>query len=388
MKSKTLVTGIMFSCSSLSTISFEYSVDGNEYLTAGTPTSDEWATANETWSSSDYYVSFYNYIEARYLRINFDLSSSSWYKTVNEIDVYQIESEEPTLYALCGSDNVLTGSVAHTPSGSFNGVNAAFDVYTTVFSASGYTVTASVDNSLIDAYNSASGTSYKAIDEALVKIANNPGTIEANANKTTSQFAVSLEGDLSELTDKSGYLIPVTFSASGAITSSSRGVVYVIVTPVEELFRSNFTLADIEGSLVEDRSGWTIEGESDLYNESYDHTSLLDGDGNTYVRTWGGPVIFKIDFGKTLDVTAVSLLPRQDYDWYKNYHPHTILIEYSENGETYSELGAATSGSGQIVTLDGAAHAALYGSQKIRYIRITASYNSNMGTAEFNVYSK
>lgn len=388
MKSKTLVTGIMFSCSSLSTISFEYSVDGNEYLTAGTPTSDEWATANESWSRTDYYVSFYNYIEARYLRINFDLSSSSWYKTVNEIDVYQIESEEPTLYALCGSDNVLTGSVAHTPSGSFNGVNAAFDVYTTVFSASGYTVTASVDNSLIDAYNSAHGTSYKAIDEALVKIANNPGTIEANANKTTSQFAVSLEGNLSELTDKSGYLIPVTFSASGAITSSSRGVVYVIVTPVEELFRSNFTLADIEGSLVEDRSGWTIEGESDLYTESDRHESLLDGDGNTYVRTWGGPVIFKIDFGKTLDVTAVSLLPRQDYDWYKNYHPHTILIEYSENGETYSELGAATSGSGQIVTLDGAAYAALYGSQKIRYIRITASYNSNMGTAEFNVYSK
>lgn len=388
MKSKTLVTGIMFSCSSLSTISFEYSVDGNEYLTAGTPTSDEWATANESWSRTDYYVSFYNYIEARYLRINFDLSSSSWYKTVNEIDVYQIESEEPTLYALCGSDNVLTGSVAHTPSGSFNGVNAAFDVYTTVFSASGYTVTASVDNSLIDAYNSANGTSYKAIDEALVKIANNPGTIEANANKTTSQFAVSLEGDLSELTNKSGYLIPVTFSASGAITSSSRGVVYVIVTPVEELFRSNFTLADIEGSLVEDRSGWTIEGESDLYTESDRHESLLDGDGNTYVRTWGGPVIFKIDFGKTLDVTAVSLLPRQDYDWYKNYHPHTILIEYSENGETYSELGAATSGSGQIVTLDGAAYAALYGSQKIRYIRITASYNSNMGTAEFNVYSK
>lgn len=384
MKETQLVTGLCVgSWNANIPISIEYSLDGETYSQAGTPMSGEYVTDN-----SQTYVAFYDYFEARYLRINFDLSSSSWYKTVNEIDVYQIESEKPTLYALCGSDNVLTGKVAHTPSGSFNGVNAAFDVYTTVFSASGYTVTASVDNSLIDAYNSANGTSYKAIDEALVKIANNPGTIEANANKTTSQFAVSLEGDLSELTDKSGYLIPVTFSASGAITSSSRGVVYVIVTPVEELFRSNFTLADIEGSLVEDRSGWTIEGESDLYNESYDHTSLLVGDGNTYVRTWGGPVVFKIDFGEVLDVTAVSLLPRQDNNWYKNYHPHTILIEYSENGETYSELGAATSGSGQIVTLDGAAYAALYGSQKIRYIRITASYTSNMGTAEFNVYSK
>lgn len=388
MKAKTLVTGIMFSCSSLANISFEYSVDGSEYLTAGTPSSDEWATANATWSSTDYYVAFYNYIEARYLRISFDLSSSSWYKTVGEIDVYQIESEEPTLYALCGNDNVLTGTVSHTPSGSYNGVNAAFDIYTTVYSASGYTVTATVDNSLIDAYNRANGTSYKAIDEALVKFANNPATIASNANKTTEQLKVSLEGDLSGLTDENGYLIPVTFSASGAVTSSSRGVVYVVVTPVEELFRKNFTLADIEGSLVEDRSGWTIEGESDLYTESYDHTSLLDGDGNTYVRTWGGPVIFTVDFGKDLDVTAVSLLPRQDNDWYKNYHPYSIQIEYSEDGETYTELGAATSGNGEIVTLDGAAFAALYGSQKMRYIRITASYNSNMGTAEFNVYSK
>ena len=43
---------------------------------------------------------------------------------------------------------------------------------------------------------------------------------------------------------------------------------------------------------------------------------------------------------------------------------------------------------GEIVSFNGAAFAALYGSQKMRYIRITASYNSNMGTAEFNVYSK
>ena len=388
MKAKTLVTGIMFSCSSLSTISFEYSLDGNEYLTAGTPAGNEWATGNATWSSTDYYISFYNYIEARYLRISFDLSASSWYKTVNEIDVYQIESEEPTLYALCGTDNTLTGSIAHTPSGSFNGVNAAFDVYTTVFSASGYTVTASVDNSLIDAYNSANGTSYKSIDESLIKIANNPATIEANANKTTEQLKVSLEGDLSTLTDKSGYLIPVTFSANGAVTSSSRGVVYIIVTPVEELFRKNLAFEDIGGSLVEDRSGWTIEGESDLYTESYQHESLLDGDGNTYVRTWGGPVVFKIDFGKELDVTAVSLLPRQDNPWYASYHPYSIQIEYSEDGNIYTELGTAMQANGEIVSFNGAAFAALYGSQKMRYIRITASYNSNMGTAEFNVYSK
>ena len=379
MKETQMVTGLCLgSWNTNIPISIEYSLDGKNYSQAGTPVSGEYVSAN-----SQTYVAFYDYVEARYLRLTPTSEIS-----LAEVNIYKIESEEPTLYALCGTDNTLTGSIAHTPSGSFNGVNAAFDVYTTVFSASGYTVTASVDNSLIDAYNSANGTSYKSIDESLIKIANNPATIEANANKTTEQLKVSLEGDLSTLTDKSGYLIPVTFSANGAVTSSSRGVVYIIVTPVEELFRKNFAFEDIGGSLVEDRSGWTIEGESDLYTESYQHESLLDGDGNTYVRTWGGPVVFKIDFGKELDVTAVSLLPRQDNPWYASYHPYSIQIEYSEDGNIYTELGTAMQANGGIVSFNGAAFAALYGSQKMRYIRITASYNSNMGTAEFNVYSK
>lgn len=379
MKETQMVTGLCLgSWNTNIPISIEYSLDGENYSQAGTPVSGEYVSAN-----SQTYVAFYDYVEARYLRLTPTSEIS-----LAEVNIYKIESEEPTLYALCGTDNTLTGSIAHTPSGSFNGVNAAFDVYTTVFSASGYTVTASVDNSLIDAYNSANGTSYKSIDESLIKIANNPATIEANANKTTEQLKVSLEGDLSTLTDKSGYLIPVTFSANGAVTSSSRGVVYIIVTPVEELFRKNFAFEDIGGSLVEDRLGWTIEGESDLYTESYQHESLLDGDGNTYVRTWGGPVVFKIDFGKELDVTAVSLLPRQDNPWYASYHPYSIQIEYSEDGNIYTELGTAMQANGEIVSFNGAAFAALYGSQKMRYIRITASYNSNMGTAEFNVYSK
>lgn len=379
MKETQMVTGLCLgSWNTNIPISIEYSLDGENYSQAGTPVSGEYVSAN-----SQTYVAFYDYVEARYLRLTPTSEIS-----LAEVNIYKIESEEPTLYALCGTDNTLTGSIAHTPSGSFNGVNAAFDVYTTVFSASGYTVTASVDNSLIDAYNSANGTSYKSIDESLIKIANNPATIEANANKTTEQLKVSLEGDLSTLTDKSGYLIPVTFSANGAVTSSSRGVVYIIVTPVEELFRKNFAFEDIGGSLVKDRSGWTIEGESDLYTESYQHESLLDGDGNTYVRTWGGPVVFKIDFGKELDVTAVSLLPRQDNPWYASYHPYSIQIEYSEDGNIYTELGTAMQANGEIVSFNGAAFAALYGSQKMRYIRITASYNSNMGTAEFNVYSK
>lgn len=33
-------------------------------------------------------------------------------------------------------------------------------------------------------------------------------------------------------------------------------------------------------------------------------------------------------------------------------------------------------------------YVALYGSQKMKYIRITASYGSNMGVGDFNIYAK
>ena len=54
MKSTHMVTGIDLNSAGISSVSFEYSTDGQTFLTAGTPASNEYAT-----SGSDRYIAFY-----------------------------------------------------------------------------------------------------------------------------------------------------------------------------------------------------------------------------------------------------------------------------------------------------------------------------------------
>ena len=379
MKSTHMVTGIDLNSAGISSVSFEYSTDGQTFLTAGTPASNEYAT-----SGSNRYIAFYDYLEARYLRLTISFSSS-WSKYVSEFNIYEIESDEPTVYAMCGSDNVLTGAIAHTPGGSFNQLNAAFNVYCTVSSASGYSVSATPDNSLIAAYNSANGTSYAALPDGHLLLENNPCAIGPNNNKSDGQIKASLTGDLTGLTNAKGYLVPLKLSAQDAVTSSGRGVVYLVIIPAEELFRKNFTVADITGALVADRSGWSITG-GDYHSGSW--PEVIDDSTDTFMRPWGSPIMFTITFDKEYEMTGLRITARTDNASYQNYQPNAITIEYSLNGEDYTELGTAASADGSLLKNVPSSYVALYGSQKMKYIRITASYGSNMGVGDFNIYAK
>lgn len=378
MKSTHMVTGIDLNSAGISSVSFEYSTDGQTFLTAGTPASNEYAT-----SGSNRYIAFYDYLEARYLRLTISFSSS-WSKYVSEFNIYEIESDEPTVYAMCGSDNVLTGAIAHTPGGSFNQLNAAFNVYCTVSSASGYSVSATPDNSLIAAYNSANGTSYAALPDGHLLLENNPCAIGPNNNKSDGQIKASLTGDLTGLTNAKGYLVPLKLSAQDAVTSSGRGVVYLVIIPAEELFRKNFTVADITGALVADRSGWSITG-GDYHSGSW--PEVIDDSTDTFMRPWGSPIMFTITFDKEYEMTGLRITARTDNASYQNYQPNAITIEYSLNGEDYTELGTAASADGSLLKNVPSSYVALYGSQKMKYIRITASYGSNMGVGDFNIYA-
>ena len=53
-----------------------------------------------------------------------------------------------------------------------------------------------------------------------------------------------------------------------------------------------------------------------------------------------------------------------------------------------TELGTAASADGSLLKNVPSSYVALYGSQKMKYIRITASYGSNMGVGDFNIYAK
>lgn len=387
MKSSHMVTGLHFYTYSLGNLSISYSADGDVWETAGTVAEGEDVFTGSTWRPGDYYMAFADYLEARYLRLSFDFSG--WYHYLYEMEVYEIESTEPTIYAQCGADNVLTGKVVqHTIAGPMSSLNASFNVFTTIASESGYEVDAEIDNSLIDAFNAAHNTSYAALDASQVKLENLPCTIAAGANKSADQVKVSLTGDLSGLTNKNGYLIPLQLKApAGAIVSAGRGVVYVVVNveTSSDPFRTDFTAADIEGTQVADRSAWEILACDESGKHSGEYANLFDGDLETYVRTWGGPVSFTVDMKQEYDMTGIYI---GSSTWAGTFAPNDVLIEYSLDGEEYLTLGNPSQSAGSISVSLPDAYIALYGSQKVRYLRITASYGSNMGTGEFNIYAK
>jgi len=87
-----------------------------------------------------------------------------------------------------------------------------------------------VDNSLIAAYNEANGTSYIAAPAGIVSIAD--ATMAKDAKETSTSVSISDEGK-AQLTDASGYLIPVRVDdAADATIGSNSGVVYLAVDVV------------------------------------------------------------------------------------------------------------------------------------------------------------
>lgn len=208
MKEPQLVTGLCLGYGSVPSVSIEYSADGETFSQAGTPVSGEYVT-----SGSRMYAAFYGHIEARYLRLTIGFSSS-WSKTLSEIDIYKIDSEDPTVYAVTGTENLITGKITHRQTGSTSDVNASFSAYATVASTSGYTVSVAADNSLVAAYNTAHDTSYAALSAEYLQLDNSTLTIAAGAYKSEGEVTVSLKGDLTRLGDLNGYLAPLKLSSS------------------------------------------------------------------------------------------------------------------------------------------------------------------------------
>lgn len=379
-----IVTG--FSVYSASgSISYEYSLDGESWQQAGTPVAGEYVA-----SGQQKYIALESNVEAQYLRLTADFTSS-YSRTIGEFNIYLIEGADPAVYTICGTDNVVTGSITHHVSaGSWATLDAAFNALRTTRPDSDWKVGASVDNSLVAAYNAANHTSYAEIPAANVLVEGSPCTIEAGTSKSAGQIRVSLKGDLSTITNDAGYLIPVRLSApAGAVVSENRGTVYVVLA-VEystELFRTHFTENDITGTPVADRTGWTIVecDESGIYSGKY--TDLFDGNAATYLRTWGGPISFTVDLGKDYDLTGLVITSRSDYG--TKYCPRSIEIEYSLDGNEYTLLGTPSQSDGTVLKALPHGYVALYGSQKVRYLKINADYGgSNMGTGEFNIYAK
>ena len=375
MKQNYIVTGVRFGLySSWSVPTFsaiEYSTDGQTWEQAGSP------DQNGLTADGAVNVAFYGYIEARYIKFTADATNvSSWYRYLNDFNIFCADGKTPTLYFDCGSNNTFSGKIKHLPASSSSDLNLEFPVKVAPAGTAAINATVAVDNSLIAAYNEANGTHYEALPAANLNLQFADVSIAAGEVKS-DVVKLSLTGDLTGLRAAGGYLIPLKITSSTAV-SESNGVVYVFVEAVEQLFKSGPTTADLAGLTREtNRDGW----------------SAKDGNGSPVTNifgqsSWSGssadPII--VDLGKEYEIGAAALC--SVYSNYGDYYRlRTATVHYSTDGVNFTGMGTAESG--DFVWDGNYSVAVLEGTVKARYIKVSAlGANYFYGLNNFNIYYK
>ncbi|MBQ7467725.1 MAG: discoidin domain-containing protein [Bacteroidales bacterium] len=352
----------------------EYSLDGERWEQAGTP--DD----NALISGNDMFIGFYGYLEARYLKMM--VSYTNRYRYMTEFSIFEADSKDASLYFDCGENNTFSGQILHGEGSATGALNAEFNVKVAPQSQAAIKGTFVQDNSLVAKYNEANGTSFKEMPAANIKIEGAEFAIAAAAT-SSDNVTVTLTGDLSSFVDEDGYLIPITVNSSAAV-SSSRGVVYIMVYPKIAQFRSDFTEASVDGTLVADRSGWSVS--CSAYNYGSSAECLFDGDNNSYVDwyAWNGMTI-TFDLGQVYNVTGLMIQHNEQDSYYSALG--SVKVEISTDGSSYRELDTANIADKTIMKFENRNVISFFSAKSFRYVRLTPNYGEST-MSEFNVYVK
>lgn len=285
--------------------------------------------------------------------------------------------------------------IVHTPVVSASSLELDIPVYVTQNHSEDIVATLGIDNSLVDAYNAANGTSYEALPEQALLIENKTITIPAGTYNSSESVHISInEEEVAGLRSENGYLIPVTLlnvQGGNATVSTNMNTSYLVagVKVKSGLINNEASDQDTQGTLVSERTGWTayVE-ESDEVIIKGEISSLFDGYPSS---EWSASseqlfhVVF--DMQKTQNVTAVTAW----YSFYGYYDYFSFTqgakLEYSQNGTDWEDLGTVPYINGKNVVL--------YAPVPMRYIRteipVVASWGEKEASTtigEFNVYVK
>lgn len=381
-----LVTGLkIYNRNNYASISDpEYSTDGVNFSSFGSTAGGGILTTREG-SAYLQAVAFYDYVPLRYVRFTVNGNYLSWGYGLTGFNITEVTGTEAEI-SLAG-DNTVEGKIVHNLASDkhFSELSAAFRAMTTLSSATGYTVSAEYDASLVADYNSAHGTAYKAIPAENLVISGSPAKI-APGEMASDALTVSLKGDLSSLTDDAGYLAPVALRSSDAPLGSNT-VFYVVLKNSYVYLLSGVTSAP--GTEVTDKSGWSVTADVPSHSVygSGNINSIIDNnferDGVSHYQFYRNGVSrtnIIVNFGTTLNVSGVRVnptdLPCMDYD-----------VAFSTDGVNFTEMGTASMGSGTMSNLNSDGVCAFYKAVPMTHLRVTM-YSGYFGMYELGVFTK
>lgn len=258
-------------------------------------------------------------------------------------------------------------AIVRTPVGVFGGIEASFSAALNHPIDSELKVSAEPDNSLIDAYNEAHKTSYKALPDNVVKALKiEAGVIAAGKTATDSKLKLSVPTDLATSLTEPGYILPVKMVAqyaNGTKETLNSQVAYLIVETKESLI--NDKPNGILGTIQENGGDeWTC-----VSAEHFDPAKMSDGPNGGW--DIDGKRLSSASF--IIDLNKIHKLSSFMIDGSLVNNAHVYL---STDQSTWTDLGE-TNGHGSAHDSEWNSWYVLYGGVAARYVKVELALNAN-----------
>lgn len=297
-------------------------------------------------------------------------------------DTYDFDGVGPQLFIKSEADHSIYGGIiTHSPAGSFGDVAVKFPVSSTYLSKENISVNCRVDNSLIESFNSANKTNYRAIPDGLLTVG---GSVVIPTGKSISVDSVLVSvapTDLEKLIHEEGYLVPVRIESSSAnniAINQARSVAYVYIKTQKALFKKNGLSADMLGSLINDRKDWVITTSSAVSDGIA--SDVLDGSLSTYWTFGEKRFTIVVDLSKDYDITGFRWSNR--YGAYGDYYRCTsVEMAYSSDNLNFTNIAPLD----EIGSESNLQFGCFQGGAKMRYVKLTFTWNAyrSMGELDF-----
>lgn len=262
--------------------------------------------------------------------------------------------------------NVAEFTVRKTLNGTFGSGTISFPVRCTMPVQGEVRAFFDVDNSLIDAYNTAHQADYQAMKSEVLAFNKKDLVIGNGAMQSAEEIVVSFDEEKAEALAVGEYLVPIRMMhvEGGMEVSSNWNVVYLILEVVDDPY----------GFPAADKNGWTIvDCSSEETNaENASAANVLDGDNGTIWHTEydknqpNPPHTITIDMGEVGNMIGFCYTTRSS----GSGCPLGLKVEVSANNADWEEV--ATYGDDELPTGGSAECKKFFEEQKAaRYFRLT-----------------
>jgi len=289
--------------------------------------------------------------------------SSSSVKSSEDQGIGYIIVVNKSDYLYPTTNTVVNSAIVSTPVGIFGGINASFGIGVRQAANVDIKINAEVDNSLIETYNSAKGTTYASLPDNVVNALNITSAVIKSGETSSSTMLTVTDpsGAAKNLTGK-GYLLPIRLTAvypNGQKQSYDNNIAYVVITTSTSLINDNPT--SLLGKEA-DPSGWKCISADGL------DASAFKSENWSFTKKQE-QASFVVDLGATHKVSGyiVSSSVMTDGN-----------IEVSEDNNTWTALGSLTGHKGinQQINWNTYTWYVLYGAIPARYVKVTMNLDT------------